>query len=550
MKRFVVFALCVASCLLGIRPAVADQPQLVVVITVDQFCQDYLVRFSDNFSDQGFFRRVAREGTSYGNCHHQHAFTFTAPGHAVLLTGASPNTHGIIDNEWFDRDLKGMRYCVADPTVKVIGTESRKGMSPRTLLVSTVGDQMKLANRESKVFGVAIKDRASILMAGHMANAAFWLDSNKWVTTEYYRGDLPGYLAEINTNKVIEKYHSQKWELLLPKEKYHNNGPDENDWENPTKGFKSAFPHELAAAGAEPKIFGDQVLASPFGNEFTLMAARAIVTNEELGKDNVTDLLCVSFSPNDYVGHAYGPYSYEVEDMVYRTDLQLGEFARFLDQQVGAGKWTLLLSADHAVAPIPEHAQKLKLPAIRGPLPKERIKKEVDALLRDRLKADPLSPPIVQEAEDQQLFLLREHPALVGENFARAQRLARNWLLLQPHVAMAKTRDELMSGSGDRLHDQMRLSFHPRRSGEVLWVLNPYCIPAIDETTKKGTTHGSPWYYDTHVPLLAIGSRIRNSTSMRPVVPGALASTVALLVGVNPPGGNVEQPLLDAIKAE
>ncbi len=547
MKSFVVWTVCITSCLLGLRPAVAEQPQLVVVVSVDQFCQDYLVRFSDNFSDEGLFRRVFKDGAAYGNCHHQHAFTFTAPGHAVLLTGAYPNTHGIIDNDWFDRDLKGMRYCVADSFVKVVGAETGKGMSPRTLLVNTVGDQMKLANRKSKVFGVAIKDRASILMAGHMADAAFWMENNKWVTTEYYRGDLPGYLAEINTQNRFNEYHGKRWELLLPKTKYHNNGPDENDWENPTKGFKSAFPHDLAAAGSDPKVYGDQVLATPFGNDFTLLAARAIVTNEELGKDSIPDLLCVNFSSNDYVGHAYGPNSYEVEDITYRTDLQLGEFARFLDKEVGAGKWTFFLSADHAVAPIPEYAQKQKLPAVRGPLPKDRIKKEVEALLRDRLKADPQSPPIVQEVEDQQLFLLREHPALAGESFARAQRLARNWLLQQPHVAMAKTRDELMSGSGDRLHDQLRLAFHPRRSGEVLWVLNPYCIPGSSTSTKKGTTHGSPWYYDTNVPLLALGAGIQHAASMQPVSPASLASTVAILVGVNPPGGNVEQPLLDAL---
>jgi predicted AlkP superfamily pyrophosphatase or phosphodiesterase len=547
MKLFVALGLCIASWLAVSREVLAEQPKLVVVVSVDQFAQDYLVRFSDNFAEQGLFRRVAKDGAAYGNCHHRHAFTFTAPGHAVLLTGAFPNTHGIIDNDWFDRDQKAMRYCVSDSSVKVVGTDSKKGMSPRSLLVNTVGDQMKLANRQAKVFGVAIKDRASILMAGHMADAAFWLDSNMWVTTEYYRGDLPSYLTEINSKNQIDEYRGKKWELLLPKAKYHNNGPDENDWENPPKGFTSAFPHELYAVGkGDAKSFGDQVLGSPFGNEFTLRAARAVVTGEELGKDGITDLLCINLSSNDYVGHAYGPHSYEAEDMTYRTDIQLGEFTKFLDEQVGAGKWTFFLSADHAVAPIPEYAQKLKLPALRAPLPKERIQKELEEVLRERLNAQVGSPPIIQAVEDQQLLLLREHPALAAENFSRAQRLARNWLLMQPHVAMAKTRDELLTGDGDRLHDQIRLSFNPHRSGDVLWVLNPYCIPG-NGTTKKGTTHGSPWYYDTNVPLLAVGSGIRNVTSVRPVSPACLASTVAQLVSVNPPSANVEQPLVEAL---
>jgi predicted AlkP superfamily pyrophosphatase or phosphodiesterase len=531
-------------------PAVAEEPRLIVVVSVDQLCQDYLVRFKDNFAPTGFFNQVAATGASYSNCHHQHAMTVTAPGHAVQLTGAYPNTNGIILNDWFDRDLNAMRYCVSDPLVKVVGTTSKKGMSPRSLLVNTVGDQMKLANSKSKVIGVAIKDRASILMTGHQADAAYWLDTNMWVTTEYYRGDLPGCLAQINTKNDIQKYRGKKWELLHPKAKYHNAGPDENAWENPPKGFGSAFPHEILPAGqGDEKQFGDQVLASPFGNDYTLDAARELVVSEQLGQDTVPDLLCINFSSNDYVGHAFGPHSLEVEDMTYRTDLQLAGFTKFLDEKVGSGKWTLLLTSDHGVAPIPEFARTKKLPATRGALAIDRIKTELEDELKKQFNPAVGSATLLLSVDDHQIHLRREHPALAGMNFDRALRTARDWLLKQPQVVTAFTREELHSGSGNKLHEQLRKSFHARRSGDVFWVMTPYSIPG-KAGVGKGTTHGSPWFYDTHVPLLLLGCGIQPGQHHQPVSPACIASTVAHLVSVSPPAGNVEQPLRDALSVK
>ena len=529
--------------------AAADKPRLIVAISVDQFAQDYLLRFADNFSESGAFRRVEKEGARYSQCHHRHAFTVTAPGHAVQLTGAYPATHGIIGNNWFDRFTGKDVFCCDDPSTTIIGLPMAKGVSPKNLQVETVGDVLRLATgNRSKVFGVAIKERAAILMTGHNADAAFWLDDNLWVTSSYYRSDLPGYLRLLNEQEAIERFRGHSWNLLLPKEKYHNGGPDKNAWENPPKGFTSEFPHRLAGKGElKPLEYGDHVLYSPYGNDYTLEAARAIIEGEQLGRDEFPDLLCINFSTNDYIGHAFGPHSLEVEDITYQTDRQLGDFLHYLDRQVGVGKWTLTLTADHGVAPVAEYAKQFKLPAARNPLGDlKQVQARLEARLRERLGVPTGDPPLVQKVEEIQVYLQHDHPAFLKagaeDRFALAQRVVRDWLLDQPAVATALTRDELTSGSGGKLQQQLQRHFHPRRSGDVLFVLNPYNLPGA-----KGTTHGSPWHYDTHVPLLLVGAGIAPGKFDRPVGPACLASTVAELLGVDYPSGNAEEPLREAL---
>jgi hypothetical protein len=527
---------------LGSPLVAADGPQLVVAVSVDQLCQDYLIRFRDNFAADGGFRRVEREGAEFSNCNHRHAFTVTGPGHAVQLTGTYPSTHGIVGNNWFDRATGKDVYCCDDPSVTLIGLPNAKGVSPRKLLTDTVGDMLKLAtNGRGKVFGVAIKDRVAMLMTGHNADAAFWLEDNLWTTSTYYRPDMPGYLRVLNEPQSTERFRGQSWNLLLAKEKYHNQGPDKNAWENPPKGFTSEFPHALPGPGKlTPLQFGDLAVISPFGNEITLEAAREVIAGEQLGKDDVPDLMCINLSSNDFVGHAFGPHSLEVEDMTYHTDRQLGEFFRWLDDNVGRGRWAFALTADHGVAPIVEFAKTLRLPAKRSPLGKAD---EVKAKLEARLNKEFGAMPMVQKVEDYQIFLQNDHFLLDGLNFAAAQNIVRDWLLAQEDVVAAFTREELMKTGEGKLFQQVQRTFHPRRSGDVLFVLAPYCVPGA-----KGTTHGSPWHYDTHVPLLLLGAGVKNGQFSRDVSPACVGSTVAELLGVNWPAGNVEEPLREALK--
>lgn len=540
-------------------------PRLLVVVSVDQFCQDYLIRFQDNFpqeASESLFRNVLSNGAWYANCHHAHAITITAPGHAVQLTGTYPSTHGVIENDWFDRTTGKVRYCVADPTVEVVGIPTGKPMSPRVLLVDTVGDRLKLANSGSKVFGVAIKDRAAILMAGHRADGAYWLEKNHWVTSTYYRSDLPGYFRNLNEEKAIEQYRGQVWDLLLPREKYHNQQfPDDNVHENPPTGWTAAMPHALAKAGElTPDKFGDHVLFSPFGNDYTLLAARTIIENEKLGADDVPDLLAINFSSNDYVGHAFGPLSYEVEDITYRTDRQLAQFVKYLDTQVGAGNWTLALTADHGVAPIPEMvAERVTkaeqaLPAKRNPIGDPKVVKEtLEALLRQEIKVkelqDPKTKNVILDLDSNQVYLNYDHPNLKANHLAQARQLIREWLLKQPYVAAAYTREELLAGGEARLLAQMRLSFNPLRSGDVQYCFTPYSMPGATGATAKpkGTTHGSPWHYDTHVPLILLGHGIIPGKYERRVSPAFLAPTASRLLGVDSPGACQEEPLVEAL---
>jgi len=541
-------------------------PRLIVVVSVDQFCADYLVRFQTNFAenaDQSICRSVLKRGAWFPNCHHHHALTYTAPGHAVLLTGAYPNTHGVIGNDWFDRSAGEMKYCVTDSSVQVVGVTSDKAMSPRVLLVDTVGDMLKLAtNGKAKVFGVAIKDRAAILMAGHRADAAYWLEKNRWVTSSYYREDLPGYLRVLNDGDAIDQFRGKTWDLLLPKEKYFNQGDDDNEFENPPKGFKASFPHHLANAGeASPDEFGEQVLFSPFGNDYTLLAAREIIRNEQLGADDVPDLLAINFSSNDYVGHAFGPMSYEVEDITYRTDRQLADFALHLDEVVGADQWTLVITADHGVAPIPELISQHMYSKAEIPSPKRNpignlneVRDLIEAAIRKDMTAvgsvEEEAERIVLKVEPNQVHLNHAHARMSGSKASQAQRLAKEWLLSQRYIAAAATRDELQSGNGDALFEQLRLSFHPSRSGDVLFVYTPYSIPGSSSANAKprGTTHGSPWQYDTNVPLLILGSGVVHGRYDEKVSPAQIAPTLSKLLGISAPSGCAVQALYPAIK--
>jgi predicted AlkP superfamily pyrophosphatase or phosphodiesterase len=459
-------ALCLLSPVIAfwgpaIRPvSAADDPRLVVIVCVDQLAGDYLIRFADNFAEDGLFRRTFRDDASYRHCRHRHAFTYTAPGHAVLLTGTYPCRHGIIANEWFDRERQELRYCVRDPEATVIGVASEKGMSPRSLLTTTVGNQLKLVTvGKAKVFGLAVKERAAILLAGHSADAAFWLDRDCWVTSDYYRPELPGYLRELNAAGTLNRqYRGRTWDLLLPRGKYHNSGPDENAWERPPPGFTTSFPHALLKAGeGTAKEFSEQVLNSPFGNDYTLQAARELIRHEKLGIRDVPDMLCISLSSNDYVGHAFGPYSLEVEDLTYRTDRELGAFARFVDEQVGAGRWTLILTADHGIAPIVGYAQQpgLRLPAVHDPLPVQKVRVELEAELRRQLGVPAEAAALIQEVEEFQVHLNLQHPALVGGQLVRARQIARDWVTRQPHVALARSQEDLLTGDGDELHQAL-----------------------------------------------------------------------------------------------
>lgn len=523
----------------------AERPRLLIVVSVDQLPFEYLLRMRRGFAADGFFETVRRDGAFYLACHHGQAFTITGPGHSVLLSGAFPNTTGIIENDWYDRRSGKTLYCVADDSVQTVGAPGKSSMSPRNLEAGTLGDQIKLAsNGRGKVFGAALKDRASILMAGHAADAAFWYDNNsgRWVTSTYYGDALPDYLQAYNESGRARRFGGANWELLLASEKYEHYYADNAPWESNVATLGRSFPHPLPKAD-EPD-YAKLMPTSPYGSEMTLEVARLLLVEEKLGSDDEPDLLCINLSSNDYVGHAYGPYSLEAQDMTYRTDRMLADFTRFLDEQVGAGRWTLALSSDHGVAPIPEHAAQLKLPARRWPKEHwEALRKRLEAALAERFGTPDDKQAGYVEYFDSNTAYLNDRLLASAPDRAAAQRLVRELLLNDDAVAAAFTRDELMAGGNEtELFRRVTLSFHPGRSGDVLFVLKPYHIAG--ETT---ATHGSPWDYDTHVPLLLLGAGITAGTYDRPVAPPQIAPTFARLIGVDIPSGCTVEPLYEAL---
>ena len=508
LHRFLI-AVAVAA-LLAVSQSSFSQskPKLIVVISVDQLCYNYLEQFRKGFSDDGLFHAIERNGASLTNCYHRHAFTFTGPGHSVMLTGAYPNRTAIIGNGWFDPIWRRDRYCVEDPNEAIVGLpegEAGKAMSPASLQAETLGDVLKRSTAgRSKVFGVSLKDRAGILLAGRRAGA--------------------------------------KWELLRPKDRYILARRDDYEYENDGYGLGRTFPKTLATAD-DPR-FDKQLPVTPIGNQLTLEVALLILDFEELGKDDVPDFLGIGLSSNDYAGHEYGPFSLEVQDMTLRTDQLLGQFVRQLDDRIGRGNWTLALTADHGVAPLPEFLEQLdRVPTIRNPLGDtdlNELHELLEGKIRQRLGDPPEGERFVLEAEVNQVNLNRDPVVLSGKRLKDARMIVKAALLENGAVHAAYTRDEILSA---RREDGLLLShftraFHPERSGDALFVLSPYTIQS-----KLAATHGSPWPYDTHVPLLLLGAGIKPGVYSQQCSPAHLGPTLAALLEVESPMHAVEPPL-------
>lgn len=552
MKRNLCRRLLVTLCLYALFSATlfaAAPPRLVVVVSVDQWRHEYFQRFQRNLEAAGIAKRCQRQGLWFGNCFHQHAFTYTGPGHSVLMTGAYPSRSGIIDNNWYDRELGETVYCVADAEAEIIGTTADETpVSPKPLLVDTIGDQLKLATGgRAKVFGIAIKDRAAILMAGRMANAAYWMSGDgKWITSSHYGDRLPGYLRNLTEQRSAYRYVGKSWDLLLPPDQYVH-GEENSEFERPVYGMTPDFPHVLPTADDEKfdEHYIKNVAGSPFGNLVTLEAAEQLIVHEKLGADAIPDILAVNLSSTDYVGHAFGPYSLEVEDTTYRTDRRLGQFADFIDRQLDGRPWLLVITSDHGVAPIPERAAARGLRAERNPM--GELKEQEQLLEAKLLRELPLTKKqkrqkrsLVQAIVSNQVFLNLEHPGLRGETLELARRLTRDFLLNHPYVAHAATREQLLQDcSGDPMLHMLKRSYHAKRSGDVVYVMKPYTLNG-----DGGTTHGSPWSYDRHVPLMLCSNRKLQVVDIpEEVSPASLAPTLATILGIELPAACDERRL-------
>ena len=342
-----------------------QRPKLVIGIVIDQMRWDYLYRYYNRYQDDGGFKILLNQGFSCENTFIPYTPTVTACGHTCIYTGSVPAIDGITGNDWWDYNLSHLVYCTDDDSVKTIGSNTDAGkMSPHNLLVTTIGDEMHLAaNFHNKVIGIALKDRASILPAGHSANGAYWYDgsSGNWITSSYYMKDLPKWVKDLNAKKLVDSYYAKDWNTLYPLNTYLQSAPDEEAYENRPFGTEAkGFPYNLKQFVG--KNYG-LLSVTPYGNTLTFEMAKAAVNGEQLGNDSSTDLLTISLSSPDYIGHTFGPNSVEQEDDYLRLDKDLGAFLQFLDHQVGKGQYIVFLSADHGVAHVPAFLKEHKIPS-------------------------------------------------------------------------------------------------------------------------------------------------------------------------------------------
>lgn len=519
-----------------------QKPKLVVGIVVDQMRYDYIYRYWDRFGEDGF-KKLVNNGYNCKNTHFNYMPTYTGPGHASIYTGTTPENHGIISNFWFDKVAKTLTYCTSDSTHTTVGSESKYGkMSPKKLLSTTITDELKLSsNSRSKVIGISIKDRGAILPAGHNADAAYWFEggnTGKWISSSFYMDKLPKWLNEINEQNPAEKYLKKKWNTLYPIETYTSSIPDNNNYEVLFKTEESpTFPHKLSALRDSNENYS-LIKSTPFGNTILKDLALATIKFENLGKDEYTDFLAVSFSSTDYIGHQFGPMSVEIEDTYLRLDLEIAELIKFIETNVGKDNALIFLTADHGAVNVPQYLIDNKLPG--GYFYEEELEKKLKEYIRGKFKSDSL----ITNISNYQVFLSDKIKPIKRPTI---EKVVADFLIQQEGIAKVITATDLKSTEyTDRILGNAQRGFNQVRSGEVLFVLEPGWIPFYK--AKKGTTHGSPYHYDTHVPLLWYGMGIKKGETDRPIIIPDIAATIAHLLDIQTPSACTGQPIHDLIK--
>ncbi len=527
MKNIIAVLVALAS-LATVAPAAQPSAQpdirLVLLIAVDQFRFDYLTRFRADYTDG--LKRLLTEGAVFTDANLEHYPTVTAIGHATMLSGATPSSSGIIGNDWFDRASGASVTSVVDSTVKILGgTSTGNGASPRRLLVSTLGDEIKMASQFAKgspeaprAIGISVKDRSAILPVGRGADAAYWWDNKTghFVSSTYYMSEVPPWVRAFNDQKTPDTFAGQAWTLLA----------------------RPATPVKQLPADRTQALY-DGITGSPFGNDLVASFADSALTAERLGQRGATDVLSVSFSSNDSVGHTHGPDSAEVRDISIRTDRVIGRLLGRVDRLVGLQHVLVALTADHGVAPVPERLQERGLPGGRI------TSASLFGPIQQALEAKYGTGKWVLATAGSSPYLNYELIASARLDPAEVRRAAAEAAMAVPHVARVYTRDQLQRGeiSTDRIAQRVLRGFNAQRSGDLEILLEPYWMRQAN-----GTTHGSPYNYDAHIPLVVMGARIKPGEYSAHVALNDLAPTLATLVGVEIPAASVGRVLTEALR--
>lgn len=515
----------------------AARPKLVVGVIVDQMRYDYLYKYQ-SFYGKGGFKRLLNEGSNFTYAHFNYVPTSTGPGHASVYTGTTPYYHGIINNNWYDKASKKSIYCCGDTLYKTVGSTSQEGeMSPLNLLSTTITDQLKLAtNGRSKVISISLKDRGAILPGGRWADAAYWYDNKTggFISSTYYMDKLPVWVEKFNEMKLADSLLSKGWHLLRKESDYAMSAPDQSPAEHDAfSEGKTSFPHFFD----KMKNKYDALEPTPFGNEMVARLAMKALASEKLGKGRETDFLAVSFSSTDFISHAFGSDSYENQDTYMRLDGLLEELLNSLDREVGKGNYLLFLSADHAAINTPALLKQHRLPA--GELNQKKASDSLKVFVKRKYGNE----KIIESISGNQIFLnrgliaeggLNVHEIMVSiKDFIRDNFTAVNWIF---------TRDELDRQIAGREERNFILNgFNPARSGDIALNLQPGFLPNFQN---EGTTHGSPYTYDTHVPMIYFGWHVPKQIVNTPVYIVDIAATIASLLNITETSAAMGIPLI------
>lgn len=518
------------------------KPKLVVGIVVDQMRYDYLTRFWDHYTTNGF-KRLIGEGFVLKNNHYNYVPTYTAPGHASIYTGTTPKKHGIISNSWYDKFEKKSIYCVDDEQMQSVGTTRTVGeKSPARLKVTTISDQNRLATQfRGKTIGIALKDRSAILPAGHTANAAYWFsgkDEGNFISSSFYENQLPQWVNDFNASGKAKSY-LKTWNTLKPIASYVESGSDENNFENGFKGKEAAtFPYDLNKLKAEND--GYSLLKSvPFGNDLTTDFALAAVEGEGLGQDEITDFLTISYSATDYIGHNFGVNSKEVEDAYLRLDESVGTLLDSLDAQVGKGNYTAFFTSDHGAIDVPAYLDSEKIPA--GYVSNRKIRDDLKSFLGSEYG----NTNFIANISNNQVFLDWE---VLRKNNIDARELQddiKRYLLSYEHIYKVYSREQLEGATySDNFASLIQNGFNQKLSGDVVYAFDPGYI----SYSAKGSTHGTGLNYDTQVPLIFFGNGIQKGQTTRYTRIIDIAPTIAALLGIAMPSGTTGKVISEVLQ--